>query len=274
MIASLKVYGIRGKLSDLQAVLGLIKHRNSTVKTSAVQAASSIIRENLIRFFHDLSEEVRAKLGILLESLDPGVIDEIGKDLYGDSNERRLRAVQILGLLKKNPRLRHILCTLVKDRDEKIRATAVNLLGAVVGPNDKELILSLLSDRDIRVRANTIEALEKLGNRQLIPVLLRFRRDASNRIRGNILKALFILGYTEIEQDLLDMLALPGDLMKASALWVVSQIKISSDRIEDAAGRAFLTENEMVFRNAKKALTALDSPRSQGYLRYLDIIPH
>lgn len=271
LIARLKKYGTDGKLSDLQDVLRLLKHINEEVRKAATHAASSIIRENLINRYHDLDPSVREKLGILLESLDPRVIDDISNDLYCDSNERRLRAIQILGLLKKNPRIRDILVNLVKDHDEKIRATAINLLGKVVGPNDQELILSLLNDKDKRVRANTIEALESLGNKRMVPVLLRFRRDSNNRIKANILKALYNLGYLEIESDLLEMLASPSDFMKASALWVITQIKITTRKIEDATGYAFLSENEMVLRNARNALTALQTPRAKGYLEYLDL---
>jgi HEAT repeat protein len=271
LITRLKKYGIDGKLSDLQDVLGLIKHINEGVRKTATHAASNIIRENLINRYHDLDPAVREKLGILLESLDPRVIDDISSDLYCDTKERRLRAIQILGLLKKNPRIRDILVNLVKDHDEKIRATAINLLGKVVGPNDQELILSLLNDNDKRVRANTIEALENLGNKRMIPVLLRFRRDGNNRIKANILKALYNLGYKEIESDLLEMLASPSDFMKASALWVITQIKIITRKIEDATGYTYLSENEMVLRNARNALSALRTPRAKGYLEYLDL---
>jgi HEAT repeat protein len=270
IVAGLRRYGKEGKLGDLQPVLGFLKHEVEEVRTVATQAASAIIKENLISSYHDINKEVRVKLGQLLQSLDPRIIDEISKDLYGDSNERRLRAIQVLGLLRKHPRIPEILGILVKDRDEKIRATAVNLLGKFLGPDDQQLILALLNDPDKRVRANTIEALERLGNKRLIPILLRYRKDPGNRIRGNILKALYTLGHSGIEQDLLDMLGQPSELMKASALWVIAQVGCCNRAIEDAAGLAFLSENEMVGRNARNALTRLATPRAAGYLRYLD----
>lgn len=273
IIKLLNQYGEKGELTQLQEVLKFIKHSVDDVKVAATKAASNIIRENLINHYNELQKDVRSKLGILLQSLDPRIIDEISKDLYCDSNDRRVRAIQILGLLRKNPRMRDILVELVKDRDEKIRATAVTLLGKVIGPNDQELILSLLNDSDKRVRANTVEGIESLGNKRMIPILIRFRKDGNNRIRGNILKALYTLGYTEIEQDLLEMIGSSNDLMKASALWVVSQVKIGTKKIEDAAGHSFLSENEMVHRNAQNALTAMETSRSKGYLRYLDLTP-
>lgn len=271
LAARLKEYGTKGKLTNLQKVLEYIKHPVEIVKNAATSAACTLIRENLINYYHEISHEVRGKLGSLLESLDPSIIDELSKDLYSDSDERRVRSIQILGLLRKNPRIKNILVNLIKDKDPKIRATAVSLLGKIIGPNDQEIIMALLNDTDKRVRANTIEALESLGNKRIIPILLRYRKDNNNRVRGNILKALYNLGVTDIEEDLLEMLSIPSDLMKASALWVISQINIKSRNLEDAAGLALMSENEMVCRNAKNALQKMGTPRAMGYLRYFDL---
>jgi HEAT repeat protein len=270
LAAALEFLGNQGKLTDLQPMLAFVKHIDQRVTKSAILACSNLIRNNLINHFHELAPAVRQKLGTVMETLVPQIIDEIGKDLYCADDTRRLRAVQILGLLKKNPKILDILGKLVQDRDEKIRATAVNLLGKVVGPNDHDLIMSLLNDKDKRVRANTVEALERLGNKRLVPILLRFRKDPINRIRGNVLKALYTLGYKEIEEDLLDMLKNPDNFMKASALWVVAQLKLQLPKLEDLSGFYLLSDNEMVFINSKKALIALDSPRAKGFLSYLD----
>ena len=271
VISSLRILSTQGQLSDLQAIMVLFKHPVAAIKHASIETTILLIRENLISHFNDLDPSVRQKLGIVLQSLDPPVIDELGKDLWCDLEERRLRAVQILGLLHKNPRVKIVLAKLVQDKNVKIRATAVNLLGKVIGQNDHDLILWLLNDSDKRVRANTIEALESTGNKRLVPILLRFRKDSSNRIRGNVLKALFTLGFTDIQQDLMEMLNSGNELMQASALWVISQIKLKKTPLEDAAGSFLLSDSEMVRINAKKALQALETPRANGYLRYLDL---
>jgi len=270
VLTCLAMLARNGELSDLQAVLSHTKSENAQIKKAAVNAATAIIHENLIVNFTRLDPAVREKLGIVLSTLSPTVIDEISKDLWGDDDERRLRAVQILGLLKKNPHVQNVLGKLVQDKNDKIRATAVNLLGKFISAEDKGLIMGLLSDRDKRVRANTIEALERLGNRQVVPVLLRYRNDPSNRVRGNVIKALYTLGYADVENDLLAMVTHNDNYMKASAFWVISQIKHPSRAIEDYAGFYLLSENEMVANNARKALSAVNTPRSAGYIRYLD----
>ncbi len=270
LIKSLYLIGRFGKLPDLTAVLAFAPHAAAQVRNAAVTAASDLIRGNLIAHFHELEPAIRRKLGAIMETLDPPVIDDIVKDLYCDDNDRRVRAIQILGLLKKNPKIREILAGLVQDRNEKIRATAVNLLGRIVGPEDQEIVFSLLNDKDKRVRANTVEALEAVGNRKIVPVLIRFRKDPNNRIRGNVLKALYTLGFTDIEEDILGMLQNPDNFMRASGLWVVSKIKITSPKIEELAGFYLLSDNEMVYNNACNALKSLETARSKGYLRYLD----
>jgi HEAT repeat protein len=269
VLTAVQLIGKHGALSDLQSALALLKHTNASVKAAAIEAACTLIRENLISNFHGLDAPVREKLGTLLNTLSPTIIDELSKDLLTDNEQRRLRAVQIIGLLKKNPRIHDVLARLIWDKDQKIRATAVLVLGACISFEDKELILSLLNDTDKRVRANTIEALERIGNKRLIPILLRYRNDKNNRIRGNVLKALYTLGYTEIETDLEFMLKSTDHYMKATALWVIAQTKIAGTGIENLSGFFLLSENQMVIDNAQKALTVLDTPRSRGFLRYL-----
>jgi HEAT repeat protein len=269
VIYSLKTLGTGGKLTDLQSLMALINSPTTKIKQNAVEATCSLIKENLILHFNDLDKGIRAKLTSIMQSVHPSVLDEISKDLYSDNDDRRLRAVQILGYMRKNPKIKDILAKLVQDRDVKIKATAAILMGHVIGQNDHDLLLALLNDEDKRVRANTIEALEKLNNRRLVPILLRFRKDPSNRIRGNVLKALYSLGFAGIEEDLLAMIKSGSNLMKASGMWVVCQIKFSTQSVIDACGNQLLTTDEMVYRNARKAMEAIDNPRAKGYLRYL-----
>ena len=266
---SLQVLGTEGTLSDLSSMLVLLKCTSGSLKKTTSESIIQLIRENLIACFNDLGENVRQKLGKILQSLDYPVVDELSKDLFCENEKRRLRAVQILGLLEKNPRVKPVLVKLIHDIDEKIRATAIILLGKMTAPHDHDILLSLLSDNDKRVRANTIEALENTGNKRLVPILLRFRKDPVNRIRGNTLKALYNLGYSGIEQDLMEMLKDKDEFMRASALWVITQIKLRKPDFEDISASYLLAESAMLRSNAHKALKALNTPRSIGYLKYM-----
>lgn len=259
-----------GNLSDLSAILPLVKHNDKLVSTAAISAACLIIKEKLVENFNSLPEETRNKLATLMESLDPSIIREISSDLFHQDQQRRVRAVQVLGLLKRHPQLKSLLAKLVTDRDEKIRATAATLLYKFTSPDDQDTVISLLNDNDMRVRANTVETLENTGNARMIPVLKRFRRVESNRMRGNVLKALYNLGFKEIESDLLEMMNMKDDFMTASALWVISQTQITSKAIIDKTAHFLTSANDMVLQNAHKALDALPHPRAKGFLKHLD----
>jgi hypothetical protein len=53
-------------------------------------------------------------------------------------------------------------------------------------------------------------------------------------------------------------------------LWVVAKTKLAHDGVADLAGYYILSDNEMVYTNAKNALNAVEGLRPKGYLRYLD----
>jgi HEAT repeat protein len=269
IVGALNILRDSGDLGDLQEIMPLTKNEKVQVRTAASAAVCAIIREKLVSRFNDLQPDLRAKLGTLLSTLNPAIVQEISQDIYSSDATRRVRAVQTLGLLKRNPQIRALCAKLVTDRDEKIRATAVNLLGKMVGSNDQEIILALLSDKDKRVRANTVEALESLNNKRMVPILQRFRKDPNNRIRGNVLKALYAIDAIDIQPDLLAMISSGDEFMQASALWVISRTGIQSTILEDAAGHCLLSENEMVLNNATNALNSMATPRSKGYLTYL-----
>ena len=273
VLVSLKHIRENGTLGDLPALIKLgAATKNPTIKKASIQVSTKLILENLLTKFSEIAPEYREKLGNLMQSLDPRILEEIAKELYSDDDSRRLTALQVLGLLKKHPKVRDILAKLVQDRDEKIRATAVHLMGSFVDPRDHQFIMSLLQDKDKRVRANTVEALEELGNKRLVPILLRFRKDPSNRIRGNVLKAIFNLGYKEIEEDITGMLNDKDNFMKASSLWVISQTGFTSPKVVDLCAYCLIFDDEMIYRNAVNALNAMDSPRASGFLRYLSQI--
>lgn len=268
--AALEVIKSEGGLSDISAILPHVKHNDKTVSQSAITAACTIIKEKLVENYDFLPQETRNKLAILMESLDPSIIREISSDLFHEEQSRRVRAVQVLGLLRKHPQLKPLLAKLVTDRDEKIRATAATLLYKFTSPDDQNTVIALLNDRDMRVRANTVETLENTGNARMIPILKRFRKVESNRMRGNVLKALYNLGFKEIEPDLLLMMDTNDDYMIASALWVISRTKIVSKVIIDRSAFFLTSTNKMVIDNAQKALEALPHPRAKGFLRYLN----
>ncbi len=269
VVSALRFIAERGELGDLPAVVAHTRSLNQSIQSTAVASAVALIRTQLAQNFDGIDEAMRQKLVRLLESIHPGVVDEIARDAISGNEASRLRSLRTLALFRMNPRIRELISHQVKDRDPKIRATAVLLLGGMIDPGDQHLVISLLSDKDKRVRANTVEALESLNNPKMAPVLIHMRKDPNNRIRGNVLKALYSLGHKSIKDDILDMLSSENDGMKASGLWVISKTLISAREIEDAAGACLISDTRMVLENARRALQAIGTPRAGGFLEYL-----
>jgi HEAT repeat protein len=261
-----------GTVSDVFTLMPIATSNstNPSIRRLATEAICYIIKESLLTKFNELSPDMRQKLATILQTRDPKIINELNKDLLSNDNERRLSALQMLGILKRHPRVKDLLATLLQDKNPKIKATAIALLGKMMSTNDQHLILALLNHEDKRVRANTVEALEHICDPNLIPILVLYRKDPNNRVRGNVLKALYNLGYADIEEDIIEMLTAAEPLQKASALWVVTQLAYKrSSKVIDAAGACLLCDDKMVHRNAVKALKTLGTPRSLGYLNYL-----
>ena len=272
MTRAIVFLGKEGTVADISTLLpfAMSATANPEVKKYAVWAICFLIKENMLNKFSELTADMRQKLATIMHTLDPHVINDISADLMLEDEERRLTALQVLGLLRFHPQVKEILTRLLQDHDSKIKATAVNLLGKVLGPDDLRIVIALLNDKDKRVRANTVEAIESLGNKRLIPLLLKHRKDSNNRIRANVLKALYSLGYTNIEKDLLDMLRSNDDPPKASALWVITQVNYNkSENVGEAACACLQSLNKMVRDNAMaamKIMAAAGVPRCDEYL--------
>jgi HEAT repeat protein len=269
LLKSLEMMREEGSLADLQRVINLLKSEYAEVRKAAVDTAAELILSNLIDHFAQMKSGVRESLGKLLQRLDPNIINRIGSEIYSKDEERRLRTVQVLGLLGQSKKLRELISEIVKDKDIKVRATAVHLLGKLVLGKDMTLVLALLNDQDPRVRANTIEALEDIGNPSAIGLLQRFRGDPSNRIRGNVLKALWKLGFRDIIEDLKAMMINEDPLMRATGAWVIGEIRPDNRELLDTLASCAMDSEKLVRDNVIKAQLKIGGTIVEKYLHYL-----
>jgi len=269
VIKGIDLLRAEGSLADLHTLMDLMKSEVAPVRQKAVDTAADLILRNLIQYFGQIQSSVRESLAKLLEKLDPAVINRIAEGLYADDEERRLRAVQVLGLLGKNGKVTQIVAEMVKDKDRKVRATAVHLLGKHSAGKDMSLAAALLNDADARVRANTVEALAEIGNPAAVGLLLRFRKDPSNRIRGNVLKALWSLGNHDVVAELKEMITSSDHLMRATAAWVIGEIGKDNREMIDLAASCAQDENKLVRENVIAAQLKIGGAIAEKYLKYL-----
>ncbi len=242
-------------LEFLNDLLAMLKHRDGPVRIAAVTATSILLKRNLTQNFSQLTPTIREGIAKILGSLDPNVVDHIAIDLESENGAVRLRAVQVLGCMGDNPRIREILQKLLTDKSERVRATSVSLLGQMIHGVDLSAIGKLLKDPDTRVVANCVETLESVGNPKMVELLSRLKSHPSNRVRGNVLKALWNLGDTNIYPDLESMLGNADHLFRATACWVIGQVgKHNLDPFPKWLCEKLQDKHLLVRQNAIKAL--------------------
>lgn len=269
VLKGLSTFGEKGTFADLQNVLSFTKSEDPAIRKAANDSAADMILNNMIQHLTQLEPLVRERLGKLLQNLNSDVIERIGKELYSDDEERRLKSLKVLGLLGRNEKIKQIMAKMVKHKDIKMRATAVRLMGKIIEDKDMTPILSLLSDKDIRVRANTIEALEDVANPNAIGLLHRFKKDPSNRIRGNAIKTLWKLGHKDILDDLKEMFASKNHLMRASAAWVIGEVGKGNNDLVNLLAAYSQDSNKLVRENVIKAELKIGGSLADKYLQYL-----
>ncbi|MFH1761994.1 MAG: HEAT repeat domain-containing protein [bacterium] len=258
-----------GTFAQLKQAIGFTGHSSRKIKILAVKASSAIIKRNLITDFEKLDANVKNSLALLLKRLDPAIIDSISDDLFSESEDHRLRALKVLGLLGQSIKIKQVLQKMLLDKDTKIRATAISLLNNMVNSEDIRIIVKVLHDNDSRVRANAVEVLEKIQSPNVISLLAKNRNDPDNRIRGNVIKALWCLGDKTVIKDIKEMLLHESHLMRASGAWILGEIGKDHRELIDLLARHALDEHRLVRDNVIKSFLKIASKEAHAYLGYL-----
>jgi HEAT repeat protein len=255
LLSAVRVLEKNGNLSHLKRLLDATKLTSDPyIIRLAGQAAATIIRRNLVAHFDTLDETTRTGLVKLLAKIDPYVINSVAGDLESRDNSVRLNTVRMLGLMGANPAIATLLKTMVRDRHEKVRATAVSVIKSMPDAIETPVLATLLRDEDPRVVANTVELIGSMGQPKLIPLLLHFEDHENNRIRGNAIKALWGLGEPTARDAVRRMLADPRPAMRASACWVIGEAATPDDPdILDLLRQAADDPDELVRANVVKA---------------------
>lgn len=240
---------------DVQAIQLLI--RESKTRDSLIAAARAIVRWD--------GADVATSVEALFSSSDWVVRTEIVKNLNLRPLEEAI-PYYIRALSDENPWVRHVAITALKeidqkdippefhekviscrfDRDERVRATAVFIIGKWDIENKEFILTDVLTDPDNRVRANAVECILGLKNQKdfLERLIDMARTDRNNRVRAN---AAFIV--SKFDQDVAvevaeDMIKSQDLLMRSSGAWLMGMMRMK--RLNDALLNLLKTEKEEV----------------------------
>jgi HEAT repeat protein len=268
--ASLQKAQEEGTLVLLKPMIVLMKHENKNIARQALISSASLIKTQLVASWGSIEKSVKDSLAALLKKLNPAVVEHISKDLYSENEEKRLRVLQVLGLMGQDEKIKQVVSKMLTDPDERMRATAISLLKNMALDKDITLIYRVLHDPDPRVRANCVETLESINNPNVVGTLLPMRTDKNNRVRGNVLKALFNLGHRNIIGDIKAMLEDDNRLMRATAGWVLGEVGQSGDDIfMTIIGEYGLDRDQLARINMIKACIKINNLIAQACCKHM-----
>ncbi len=188
---------------------------------------------------------------------EPSRVDRIlrGK-LASQRAPDRVRALRIIRMLGRTDGFAEPILKLAHDAEPVVRSAAIAALGVLEGASAVRVARQALTDPDARVRANAIEALDALNaadrERSVSPLL----RADDQRVRANAIKSLLGLHVREAAEALLGMLAHPQRAYRASALWVIERLQLST-LIERVERLALKDSDPGVRRRARRALDSM-----------------
>ena len=212
--------------------------------------------EMLWERFDALPENLRlGDLHRLLET-DMRFADRLRGKLASNDPAWRGRALQIVGLLRLESDFQERIYALTHDRDDRVRSQAVSMLARSDSATAIRILRQALNDPDHRVQANAIEVLDLLEAANVTEAIERKLVAENNRVRATAVKALIRHRVRDAAKCLVEMLGHRSPAYRASALWVVEQLQVSS--LESRVGRlADHDPDESIRRRARQVMNSM-----------------
>ena len=111
------------------------------------------------------------------------------------------------------------------DSDERVRATAIFIIGTWKGDRAASILTNALKDSDPRVRANAIDAIYENRIDIAQEILVGLLDDRSSRVRANAAMAIHRISPALALETLESMLGHTDALMRASGVWLAGNLQ-------------------------------------------------
>ena len=258
----------------------LLSSDESKRNTLALWLKQLHITEKCIRGMLRLPTDLAKTLGKTLKKVDKDIHKEIvkfargrgefrkkirGKAVVQDSTQAErlslsadmsIRALDVLLEIVHEDEIAPFLVSLLSIKEPKIRSKAINLVTRI--SNRLPYIKKALLDDDERVRANAVAVLSPTiqygedDSLEAQSLLIIYLHDRNNRIRANTAKVFYEMGNILGFQTLMAMVADSDMMMRASAAWVLGELKAiwAAKELHNLAK----DEHEIVRENAGIAL--------------------
>ncbi len=133
------------------------------VQTVARQELQGFNLECLLEKFDSLSPDACQNAARLLEKIDPDYLAKLHQELHHSIRRRRIRAIRAALAYGWHEKSAAVLRKLLKDEDNLIRRTAVEVLAHIPTAETRMALKALENDPSQRVRETVEQALAQLG---------------------------------------------------------------------------------------------------------------
>jgi len=174
-------------------------------------------------------QKCEASTNALTDAVEKYLIGEQGSEGTSLISEGALiGATKALGDIGDAMSLSLLRKLVIKERNPKIRASAVAVLGLHITDSMLPMFHPLLKDPDSRVRANAIEAVQNLNNSSIVGILQPYLYDTHQRVRANAAKAIWKYGDFEVTSTLKEMITGTDKKQQVSGIYAIGEIRIEA----------------------------------------------
>lgn len=144
----------------VSTLIALIDSPHAEVQAAARDALEEFRLPRYLQAFDGLSEEARHATGQLVKRVDQNVVSQLKAELATPGRIRRVRALQVAGVLEVAPRLTKTLQELCSDEAQAVRLEAIKLLAQCDGPEVRRTLRQLLADPSPAVQRAAEQSLQ------------------------------------------------------------------------------------------------------------------
>ena len=156
---------------------------------------------------------------------------------------------------------------LIKDEDEDIRRTAIEILNSTKDETAVDTLIRATDDQDWWVRERAVDALAQIGSKKALPKLLEMlgKTGKSDTV---VVRALGKIGDANVISQILPMLNRPEREIQVEAIKAISALadENRAETIRNLMLKIKKSEDRTIVNSADKAIKELDAKFSQDVL--------
>jgi HEAT repeat protein len=157
-------------------LIKLLDSPHAEVQSAARESLAEFKLPRYLQAFDGLSESARHATGLLVKRVDANAVQDLQTELAAPGRVRRLRALQVVGVLEVAPQLARTLQELCNDEAPAVRLEAIRLLAHCDGPEVRRTLRQLLSDSSPAVQQAAEQSLQESAARDPFASTVCFQR--------------------------------------------------------------------------------------------------